>query len=208
LFCTVCGKPLTPNQTACSCGASPKSERQPVEIIQLLFRVVAVLLPVYAFWILLTNLGLYTGAATYSQQTAGGYTITSSAAASPNLHKKAVRAPAQPSPPFEQFYANLRSAIQRQDQAALLQLMSPRFQWAADGITSREEAIDNIGRIIGWPQFWQGAALALSKPPEVCDAYCWGRTGYRSKTTVPMPLVMVFELGPDNQWRWTALPGD
>ena len=110
---------------------------------------------------------------------------------------------------FESFYARFRSVIHRRDQAALREVMSPHFEWAMDGYTTREQAFNNIGQIIGWEKFWQSAALAVAKPPQTCKPpRCNNRPGYETFTKSPFPLEMMFELGSDNQWHWSAVLGD
>jgi hypothetical protein len=121
----------------------------------------------------------------------------------------AAEAPTAPGRNFEGFYAMFRSVIQRRDQAALRDLMSPKFEWALDGYTTREQAFNNIGQIIGWQRFWQSAALAVSKPAQACKPhYCNNRAGYETFTKTPFPLEMMFEVGADNQWHWSAVLGD
>ena len=110
---------------------------------------------------------------------------------------------------FESFYARFRSVINRRDQAGLREVMSPQFEWALDGYTTREQAFKNIGQIIGWQKFWQSAALAVAEPPQACKPHhCNNRSGYETFTKSPFPLEMMFELGSDNQWHWSAVLGD
>jgi hypothetical protein len=121
----------------------------------------------------------------------------------------AANAPTSSGGNFESFYARFRSVIKRRDHAGLRELMSPKFEWALDGYTTREQALNNIAKIIGWQKFWHSAALALAKPAQACKPhYCNNRSGYETFTKTPFPLEMMFELGPDNQWHWSAVLGD
>ena len=110
---------------------------------------------------------------------------------------------------FGSFYAQLRMVINHRDQTALRELMTIKFEWALDGYITRDQALNNIGQIIGWQKFWESAMLAVTKPAQACKPhYCNNRVGYETFTKTPFPLEMMFELGPDNQWRWSAVLGD
>jgi hypothetical protein len=168
-------------------------------------------MPILALWIVLANLSLKTLFVAEAKPASTGYTITAPSPIHKNNPANNSGKVQQSRPPadFERFYAQLRSAIRRQDQSALRELMSPSFEWALDGYTSRDQALLNVGQTIGWQNFWQGASLAVAKPARICSpSYCNNRAGYETATKTPIPLEMVFELSADHHWHWTALPGD
>jgi hypothetical protein len=110
---------------------------------------------------------------------------------------------------FDRFYASFRVAVRKRDRAALTDLMSPKFQWAMDGSVSRDQAIGNISKIIGWEKFWQSAIKAVAPAAERCQkSYCEGRPGYHVFTKSPFPLEMMFEKDARGNWHWSAVLGD
>ena len=110
---------------------------------------------------------------------------------------------------FERFYSMLRSAVDKRDSTSLRNLMAEKFQWAMDGYVSREKAFNNIGKIIGWENFWQEAQKATARNPLRCaPPYCDLRPGYHTWVKPPFPLEMMFEQLPGGEWRWTAVLGD
>lgn len=107
------------------------------------------------------------------------------------------------------FWSAFRAGVNRSDRGALSQMMASQFDWATDGYISREEAIENIRKIIGWKRFWLAAKRAVATKPSACDFTLINHhSGYCVSAHAPFPLQLVFELGHDGTSHWSALPGD
>lgn len=110
---------------------------------------------------------------------------------------------------FDAFYAHFRAVVKQRDPAALKQTMSPKFQWALDGLIDRDTALKNISTIIGWPNFWQSAVNATVANAAPCKKpYCMGRPGFHASAKSPFPLEMMFEKDSAGKWHWSAVLGD
>jgi hypothetical protein len=113
-----------------------------------------------------------------------------------------------PNTDFDRFYSQFRRAVRLRDQAALRNLMAPQFQYALDGYTTRDQALNNLAQM-GWPAFWESAAGAVARSARPCKpGACNNRSGYETFAMKPIPFGMLFEKGADNRWYWSALLGD
>jgi len=110
---------------------------------------------------------------------------------------------------FEKFYLKFRATVNKRDRAALKESMPAKFQWAMDGLVSRDEALRNIDKIIGWENFWQSTQKAAAKKASPCKPpYCERRPGYHTSAQSPFPIELMFEQGAEGKWGWTAVLGD
>jgi hypothetical protein len=207
LFCTACGKKIPSPATTCECGTAPSAVAPGARNwTRMALRTVAVLMLAATAAAIAVNSGVVISpAAVAPQQQLGGFTIRPPA---PKIvgtvHR---RSPEGNS--FERFYGNFRTAVGRRDRAALKQLMAERFEWAADGYTTRDQALMNIGQIFGWDSFWQSAASATAQNARPCKPpYCMNRPGFETSARTPVPLEIMFEQDAAGQWHWTAVLGD
>lgn len=130
---------------------------------------------------------------------------------SPGAEKQVIQSTSTPlsDATFAEFYLKIHEAIDQRSEASLRELMADKFEWALDGYTTRDQALQNIQQIIGWQQFWSSAQAAVTKSPEICQSpYCNNRAGYHVWAKSPFPLELLFEQGADQRWRWTAVLGD
>ncbi len=111
---------------------------------------------------------------------------------------------------WQPFWNAFRSAVSRRDKVALKRMMASQFDWALDGYISPEEALQNIGKIVGWNKFWLSAKKAVATKPEKCSntPSMNNHSGYCVYARSPFPMQLVFERGSDGNWYWSAFPGD
>jgi hypothetical protein len=111
---------------------------------------------------------------------------------------------------WQQFYAAFRATVNRRDKIVLKRMMASRFDWAMDGYVSSEQALQNIGRIVGWDKFWLSAKNAMARRVEKCNntASMNPHSGYCAYARSPRAMALVFERTSDGNWYWSAFPGD
>lgn len=111
---------------------------------------------------------------------------------------------------WQNFYSAFRAAVNTRNKVALRKMMAARFDWAMDGYVSREQALHNIGRMVGWTNFWLSAKKAMATKAEHCTntGNMNPHSGYCCYARSPHPMAFVFEPGPDGKWYWSAFPGD
>src|SRR5947209_1621046 len=94
---------------------------------------------------------------------------------------------------FQLFLSRYRAAVNTQNKTALEGLISARFDWALDGYVSRDEAMRNIGTIVGWSKFWRSAKRAVVTKPQRCShtLNLNNHSGYCVYARTPFPVQLV-----------------
>lgn len=110
---------------------------------------------------------------------------------------------AMPDDGFNSFYAAFRQAVNKDDRAAIRNMMASRFEWAYDD-ESRDEALRNVDQM----KLWRGLRNAVARTPVRCkQPYCNNRSGYHVWSSAKYRVEIMFER-IDGQWKWSALLGD
>lgn len=106
---------------------------------------------------------------------------------------------------FSAFFAQFKKAVLGNKRAAIAAHMSGSFEWALDGYTSRDEALNNMDSM----KLWAGLRNAMLRKPVVCKQYyCNNRSGYRVWSSSRYKIEIMFEKDSAGVWHWTALLGD
>lgn len=208
MFCSACGKKIPSSAATCECGTAPSAVAPGARNWpRIVLRAVASLMLAATAAAIVINSGLMMSPGEVApQHQPGGYTIRAAPVVKTAAHARQRSAHDNS---FERFYDNFRTAVARRDQVALKQLMAERFEWAADGYTTRDQALMNIGQIFGWESFWQSAASATAQNARPCKPpYCLSHPGFETSTRSPVPLEIMFEQDAAGQWHWTAVLGD
>jgi hypothetical protein len=102
---------------------------------------------------------------------------------------------------FQSFWANFRSAVQKNDKAAVKGMMAPRFEWALDGAVARNEAFSYIDK-----KDWLDLKKAVGRKTYTCKAISENYSGYCAKSGPRARYDWMFaNIG--GTWKFYALRG-
>jgi hypothetical protein len=99
---------------------------------------------------------------------------------------------------WNSFWSTFRAAVSNRDRAALVTMMSARFDSGGDGAYSPDAWIKLMDR----NSFWPMTQKAVSSGTRLSRA----NNGRPIRVTNDMYLF--FERGPDARWRWAGIVGD
>jgi hypothetical protein len=108
-----------------------------------------------------------------------------------------------PNDGFENFYKSLKKAVNSNNRQAISGLMAEQFQWAEDGIVSKEKALESMNSMKIWGTFKKALN---SKPYAFVDSSC--QSGDCCAVWIKNPLMGFIFKKIDGQWKWSELRAD